>query len=201
MIDPVWNELLANGWGKYPNESLVRFLCRYKRTHPFPIKVLDGGCGGGANTKMMLAEGFDVYAIDGAPNGVELTRAFTGLDEEHLKLCDFNEIATKFEPNTFDIVVDNVSFGTTTKENLSNILSQTKVILKTGGILWSCTFLAETTEGVVQGDHCHMTQEEVTELYGTHFKLNRIETHRYTDEGRVVSLIEIIGTKDGTQSL
>ena len=195
MIAPIWNEVMANGWGKYPNESLVRFLCRYKRTHPFPIKVLDAGCGGGANTKMMLAEGFDVYAFDGTPNGVALTKAFTALDEEHLSLCDFNDIETSFQPNTFDIVVDNASFCCSDKEGLFMSLAQTKTILKSGGILWSSGFL-EDSGTLVRGEFYGRTLDEVQEVYGSHFKVNRIETHRYTDEVRIVSLFEVICEKE-----
>lgn len=44
----VWEEIHAkNEWGKYPSESVVRFVARnYYKKDREKIRILDFGCGG-----------------------------------------------------------------------------------------------------------------------------------------------------------
>src|SRR5579872_4423557 len=64
------------GQRRYPNEELLRFFGR----HYFPlsqaqrrqIRVLEAGCGSGANLWMIAREGFDAHGIDLSPAAVNL---------------------------------------------------------------------------------------------------------------------------------
>ena len=61
MWNKVWEKVFReNEWGKYPSESLIRFVARnfYKADDRFAVKILEVGCGTGANLWYMLREGF-----------------------------------------------------------------------------------------------------------------------------------------------
>lgn len=63
---------------RYPNEELVRFLAR----HFFPLppearaatRLLEVGCGSGANLWMIAREGFSAHGLDLAEEGLALCR-------------------------------------------------------------------------------------------------------------------------------
>ncbi len=54
-----------------PSKFLVDFFSRIKTDNK---KILDLGCGGGRNTKMLVSLGFDVYACDNSVGMVEAAR-------------------------------------------------------------------------------------------------------------------------------
>ncbi|OGN04108.1 MAG: hypothetical protein A2831_02240 [Candidatus Yanofskybacteria bacterium RIFCSPHIGHO2_01_FULL_44_17] len=146
-MDPIWNKIHKGGWGKYPNEALVRFLCRYKKAEPDfkrNNKVLDLGCGAGANTKMMVAEGFKVWAVDGAGEAVRHAKAFVSQKNTKFIVADFVDIASIFPKGFFDIVCDNVSVYTNTVKNIEAILASVAKILKKDGLFYSSCFSTKT---------------------------------------------------------
>ena len=77
-----WEEIHRNQeWGKYPSEQLVRFIARnfYNKDRK-NIKILDFGCGAGANTWFLAREGFDVYAFDGSESAVNRAKEYLNKD-------------------------------------------------------------------------------------------------------------------------
>ena len=67
MINNEWEEIFkTQGWGKYPPEELIRFIARKYSHEPNrkSIKILEIGCGPGANIWYLAREGFTVYGID-----------------------------------------------------------------------------------------------------------------------------------------
>ena len=74
--DRTWEKVFKeNEWGKYPDENFIRFLARnfYKKDRK-NIRILEIGCGPGANIWYMAREGFDVYGIDGSSIAIERAR-------------------------------------------------------------------------------------------------------------------------------
>lgn len=62
---------------KYPNEEVVRFVFTKfsgKLAERNQLKILDLGCGVGANTVFLCAEGFKVYATDISEGGLKITK-------------------------------------------------------------------------------------------------------------------------------
>ena len=102
-----WQEWHIKGFGpRYPHEKLIQFSLRN-----FPnkdlrqgVKVLDVGCGGGADIVFFAQEGFDVYGVDIAPSGLSYTK--TRLDRFHLNANLKLESADVLEfPNEyFDLI-------------------------------------------------------------------------------------------------
>ncbi len=109
-MDAVWEELhAARPWGKYPAENLIRTVMRTYRDPQdrANTKVLELGCGAGANLSFFLAEGFQTYGIDGAPSAIakakQRLQAGPGQTLD-LSVQLFEEIS--FADQSFDLIVD-----------------------------------------------------------------------------------------------
>ena len=64
-------------WGHYPAEHIIRFIARnYYDKDRRNIKILDFGCGTGANTWYLAREGFDTYAFDISETAVKKLNNF-----------------------------------------------------------------------------------------------------------------------------
>src|SRR3989344_8080282 len=63
---------------RYPNEALVQFLAAHffdlSKAARKRIKILELGCGSGANLWMLAREGFDTYGVDAAPTALSLCK-------------------------------------------------------------------------------------------------------------------------------
>lgn len=90
---------------RYPNEELCRFMGRtwfqLPRAARHDVKILELGCGSGANLWMLKREGFDTYGLDLSPEAIHLAHKmleFWGADfapEEgpgHLLVGDMTEL-------------------------------------------------------------------------------------------------------------
>jgi len=96
----IWEQIHSKrAWGKYPNEELVRFIGRnffkIPREERKSIKILEVGCGQGANLWFLAKEGFDVYGIDISPSAIRKTEKY--LNEAYnvranLKVADAREL-------------------------------------------------------------------------------------------------------------
>ena len=106
--DSIWDKVFeGQEWGKYPAESLIRFIARnfYQRNRK-STKILEVGCGPGANIWYLAKEGFDTYGIDGSETAIK--KAKKRLQEEnlraHLHIGDI--INLPYEENYVDAVID-----------------------------------------------------------------------------------------------
>ena len=72
-FDEIWEDIHKNKeWGRYPSEEVIRFVARnYYNQDRDKVKILDFGCGAGANTWFLAREGFDTYAFDGSKTAVK----------------------------------------------------------------------------------------------------------------------------------
>jgi SAM-dependent methyltransferase len=126
---------------KYPNEELCRFMGRNFFHMPHEkrkdIKILETGCGSGANLWMIAREGFSAYRIDISQESILLCKKM--LESYHvsaeLQVQDMAEIY--FPGESFDAVVDVFSSYCLTKAQVSGYLKSVAKILKPGGIFFS----------------------------------------------------------------
>ena len=60
----------------YPNDSLVAFLANnfWNKDLDIKPKILEVGCGSGANLWMMDKEGADTYGVDASTSAVEIAQ-------------------------------------------------------------------------------------------------------------------------------
>ncbi len=145
----------------YPNDALIRELAiRFFRKSPkerSEIRILEIGCGSGANLWMVAREGFDTTGSDFSSEGLkycEETMDHWGV-KAHLVHADM--MSLPFEDNSFDYVFEIMAMQHLDFEQHKVALSEVERILKDGGEFFSyhvsensISFLA-TEERV---DHC-----------------------------------------------
>lgn len=147
MWDPVWDEIFrSQAWGKYPGEDLIRFIARhfYGRPDRAAVRVLEIGCGPGANLWFLAREGFAFAGVDGSEAAIRL--AGERLDAE----CDGwrtrGEVAVHdiaklpFADASFDAVIDSQAVYANPKAVAQVIFAEAARVTKPGGKLFSRAF-------------------------------------------------------------
>lgn len=130
----LWEGVHASrNWGFYPNEGLVRYVCKTFRHKETPLTALDLGCGQGASAWFLAREGFTVVGVDQAPSA--LVKTNVRLANERLTFhpaCGtFKHLP--FRDETFDLVVDIVSVAHNTCHDIWKIYFEIERVLKPGG--------------------------------------------------------------------
>lgn len=121
---------------KYPVDDVVRFVFTHfprdlkKRSR---FKILDLGCGAGANTVFLAKEGFQTYATDISENGLNVTEK--RLKEQNLK-ADLKTASMESQPFADNFFDGAISFGVlyyNTGKIYKKAVDELYRILKTGG--------------------------------------------------------------------
>lgn len=197
-------------WGRYPAEVVIRFVARnYYKSRREDVRILDFGCGAGANTWYLAREGFDVYAFDGSESAV--MRARKRLESEGLsgvRFEVFDGADVKYSDSFFDCVIDNVCIYANTKDCIEKMYGEVYRVLKGGGKLFTSCFGTKTEgfgtgncleegtydnieKGVLSGRaiaHFYTPEEFEQTLIRAGFKNVSIDTMQYTDDGVLVEM-------------
>jgi ubiquinone/menaquinone biosynthesis C-methylase UbiE len=143
--DPVWEEVFRRqAWGKYPSIDVVRFIARnfYHAENRKLIKILEVGCGPGANLWYIAREGFSVYGIDGSETAI--TQARKRLNQECPgwtgKLRIGNIASLPYQNDFFDAVVDCEAISCNSYNDSKRIYTELSRVTKKGGKLFSQAF-------------------------------------------------------------
>lgn len=124
-----WNCLRAP---KYPHEKLIQFVFRTFPKDREKIRILDLGCGSGANTHFLAREGFNVFATDISQAAINNTiHKLNGLKAE-VKTGTVSCI--DFADNSFDSVVSIGVLECAGLPDFSNAMLEIVRVLKPGGI-------------------------------------------------------------------
>lgn len=98
---------------RYPNDALIGFLAgmysRLPHAERQHIRVLELGCGSGANLWYVAKEGFAAYGIDFAPSGVELCKQVLQQWQVEAQVQVADMTALPFVDGQFDVIFDVVS--------------------------------------------------------------------------------------------
>lgn len=147
--DKVWEDIFATqDWGKYPGEDLIRFVARnfYKAKDRAQIKILEVGCGPGANIWYMAREGFCVYGVDGSKTAIDTAKKRLDLEcngwQGAVTVGDFCNL--NFTDGFFDAVIDNEAICYNSFAESKKIYGEIARILKKEGKLFSRTFAVGT---------------------------------------------------------
>jgi ubiquinone/menaquinone biosynthesis C-methylase UbiE len=143
-----WNESAYASKGlaaqrRYPNEEFLRFMGR--RFFGVPdalkreIKILEAGCGSGANLWMIAREGFDAYGIDFAPGAIALCRAMLANWGTTATVEIGDMAAIPFADGMFDAVADVFSAYSLTETQFEAFLRESARVLKPGGTFFCYT--------------------------------------------------------------
>jgi ubiquinone/menaquinone biosynthesis C-methylase UbiE len=125
----------------YPNEQLVRFISRTfsEVNDRSKIKILEIGCGSGANTWFLCNEGFDVFSIDISEEGIKLTKECLLKWNKKANITKANMLDLPFEDNYFDCVIDIFSSNCLTNTEFDVFINKIYKILKKEGTYFSYT--------------------------------------------------------------
>ncbi len=152
--DPIWETTFrSRGWGKYPPEHLVRFVAREFANveDRSGVRLLEIGCGPGANVWFMSREGFSVSGIDGSPTAIR--QAHDRLSNEGLKadlrVGDFTQLPWADESS--DGVVENASLYSNRVTAIMRAIDEVHRVLRPGAPFLS-SFFSDKSWGYGTGE-------------------------------------------------
>jgi ubiquinone/menaquinone biosynthesis C-methylase UbiE len=119
---------------EYPNESLIAFV---KRSCQKGDKVLELGCGSGANIWFLGREGYEVYGIDYAKTGIEYCNKMLNKWGAKAELLVGDIKRLPYKNNFFNAIVDVVSVQHLTFSEHKFCLEEVYRCLKPGGKYFS----------------------------------------------------------------
>ena len=105
-----YKELGFEAQRRFPNEEFCRFMGRNFFHVPLrerkEIKILETGCGSGANLWSLAKEGFDTYGIDISKEAIELSKKMLSSYNTTASLEVQNMANLNFPNDFFDAVID-----------------------------------------------------------------------------------------------
>ena len=142
--DDQYNKKGFEAQRRYPNEGMIRFLakhfCCILKNERSKIKILEVGCGSGANLWAIAREGFSIYGIDISPTAIQLCQQMlksygAKCAPGSLQCGDFLQLP--FESGTFDAVIDVYSSQHLKLSEHLDFYKECVRVLRTGGNLYS----------------------------------------------------------------
>jgi len=211
--DNSWESLFKKrDWGVYPNEELIKFIAKhyYKVSNRYKIKILELGCGPGANIWYLAREKFNVHGIDGSKTAIN--KCIKRLNKEIVnwkgKIQIGDIIKLPYSDNYFDAVVDLEAVTHNSFEDSIKIYNESYRVLKNNGKIFSRTF-ANGTWGEGTGkklgrnswqvkvgpmkNHCNFvrfTKKNQIKILFKSFKLLGIEKISFTMENEKYKINE-----------
>tara|TARA_B100000700_G_C14630839_1_gene662724 strand:+ start:44 stop:709 length:666 start_codon:yes stop_codon:yes gene_type:complete len=146
MWNKGWDKVFSEvDWGKYPGEELIRFIARnfYNEANRNQIKILEVGCGEGANIWFLSREGFDVYGLDGSKIALKKAKKFLDSQSLNANLHHGDAMNLPYDDHTFDAVLDVECIYANSLKDSSIILEEIHRVLKLNGLIFSKTFSSE----------------------------------------------------------
>ena len=145
--EQIWEEIFSKKeWGKYPSESVIRFIARnfYNVQDRSKINILELGLGTGANLWFCAREGFKVSGIEWSKTGIERFRARLKDENlstqiEQIEIGDYLEKLDNFKNESFDAWLDSYSLAYNDFEKTKQIIKKAMKKLKIGGKFFSIT--------------------------------------------------------------
>jgi ubiquinone/menaquinone biosynthesis C-methylase UbiE len=211
--DPSWDSVFQNNaWGKYPSESLIRFIAKnyYSRSRK-DVKILEIGCGPGANVWYMSREGFSAYGIDGSATAIGQARKRMAGDNLSADLRVGDATRLPYEDGTFDAAIDVECLYSNPEEGAKKMLAEASRVLKKDGMLFSQTFAEDMYAGssnkktgdleysaisdgpLAKQGYARLTDKaSMARLYGSLFKILSADKMTYTVNNGGVKISEWI---------
>lgn len=148
MWDKGWDDLFARkNWGKYPSEEVVRFVARSFFAAPDrkSVRILEIGCGPGANLWLLAREGFCAYGLDGSAVAVAQARERLAEEGLHANIETGDAMHLPWPRGYFDAVLDVECVYANSLADSRRIIEECHRVLKEGGVFFSKCFATGTT--------------------------------------------------------
>lgn len=147
--DKTWEDIYrTRGYNRYPSEEVIGFVLRNFRDVPNrkQVKILEIGCGQGANLWFIAREGYETYGIDASETSIEMSRKV--MTEEKLtadlKIGDVSDLSSYYDGLKFDAIIDMGCLQHNPLKSSKRILGQAYSLLKPGGKMFSRMMQAGT---------------------------------------------------------
>ncbi|MBY8979175.1 MAG: class I SAM-dependent methyltransferase [Candidatus Lokiarchaeota archaeon] len=134
---PDWDEVFAEK-GKYfttPHPDMERLANLFSEKGV--RRILDLGCGTGRHLLFLLKKGFEVYGLDGSPNGLKIAKDW--LTEENLSselTCQKIEHEFPYKDGIFDAVISIQVIHHNLMKKILFTVNEIKRILKPEGFIF-----------------------------------------------------------------
>lgn len=153
-FDQQWNHVhQTRNWGRYPAEEVVRFMARnFPPEQRSQTRVLDLGCGTGANTWFLCREGFATFAFDGAFAAMPKARELCINEKNQPSLLQADAGMLPFSDASFDAVIEVGALSANSRAGIESILREIHRTLKPGGRFFSSVLFTRTTTGYQTGE-------------------------------------------------
>jgi|SRR5882724_9005948 len=126
---------------RYPNEEFLRFVgSRFGSVDPVRranIKVLELGCGSGANLWMLAREGFDVYGVDLSAEALSFCQLMLERWQVRAHLKEASIVELPYESASFDVVADIFSAYCLDEKEFACCLTEVARVTRPGGYFFS----------------------------------------------------------------
>lgn len=217
MTIEVWEKIFSTrDWGKYPSESLIRFIAKnYSDSVRKECHILEIGCGPGANIWYLAREGFSFTGIDISRSAI--IYAERRLDNEipdwrsrgTLNIVDITRHDLGI--NQYDAIIDNECLYCLSFKDAYLVYKKAYSALKNNGKIYVKAF-ADDCWGVNTGDEIERltyncdegplagkgqsrfsTQQDIKQLLNSFSELS-IEKSSYTYESTTKQITEWIAS-------
>lgn len=202
-FDPVWEEKYAAGHGqRYPWDAVVSFVFRNApRDRPREtVRILELGCGTGANLWFAAREGYAVAGVDASASAIAAARRRFGEEglAGDLRVGDFTRLP--YEDDSFDCAIDRASLTCCGSAALRAAVAEIRRVLRPGGRFFFNPYAdshssartgraagdgltVDITGGTLVGvGQIHfVARHEVTELFAEGWTLKQLERLEITD--------------------
>ena len=145
MEENIWDKVFSNNsWGKYPPEELIRFIKKIfdNVKNLEEKKILEVGCGPGANLWYCAREGFTVYGIDSSKKAISSCKKRLDNEIPNWKgeVSVGNIKSLPYANNYFDAIIDIECLYSNNIKDSKIAISEIYRTLKKGGYFFSKSF-------------------------------------------------------------
>jgi SAM-dependent methyltransferase len=174
----------------WPWSDLVSIVMRYARPSGPSYRVLELGCGAGANVPFFMSLRADYYAIEGSPHMVAQLRKQYPQAEDRFVVGDFTrEIPV---PGAFDLIVDRSSLTHNCTGSILRGLQLAFDKLKPGGALVGIDWFSNQHSEMVYGD---VVDDEHTRNNFSRGQFAGVGKVHFSDEAHLRSLLSAFDIK------
>jgi SAM-dependent methyltransferase len=143
VTDDVWDRIFRErAWGRWPAEEVVRAVARLGRSG---LRVLEVGCGAGAQLWYLAHEGHRPVGLDFAPAALDQARDRLAAEDVRVPLVRGDARRLPYAAGSFDLVLDVEAWSCLPADGATSAWREAARVLAPEGRLVSIGFTAATS--------------------------------------------------------